>query len=131
LIGSQHFTFAPGVTTPTGGYNVDRSLNIGRSYWSFDLSGSYTYFDPKQSTAISVTPGFLFNTQNPATHYSAGNEFHSTGSSDSFCRNSLPSVLPAISLSKFPATPVVSLEQSMSAVFALLAFSAPWNRRKS
>jgi hypothetical protein len=54
--GNQHFTFSPGIVTPTGKCDPDNLLNVGRNYWSFDVSGSYTWFDPKKGTDISFTP---------------------------------------------------------------------------
>ena len=76
VIGNHHFQLSPGFTAPTGKYSVNDLLNTGRNYWSFDTSGTYTWFGPKVGTDISVTTGILANTTNPATQYHTGAEFH-------------------------------------------------------
>ncbi len=79
VAGDQHFTFAPGFTAPTGKYDIERLLNVGRNYWSFDIAGSYTWFDPKLGIDVSFTTGILLNSENPATNYHTGSEFHFDG----------------------------------------------------
>jgi len=74
--GNSHFTLMPGITVPTGKYDVNDALNTGRDYWSFDLAGTYTWFDPKTGIDFSLTPGLMFNATNPATGYRTGDEFH-------------------------------------------------------
>jgi hypothetical protein len=74
--GNHHFSFAPGVTVPTGSYSVNRLLNTGRNYWSVDIPGTYTWFDPQIGADISLTTGFMVNRTNPATNYHTGDEFH-------------------------------------------------------
>ncbi len=76
VIGNHHFQLSPGFTAPTGSYSVDRLLNTGRNYWSFDTAGIYTWFDPQIGTDISLTVGVLANTTNPATNYHTGAAFH-------------------------------------------------------
>src|SRR5277367_1874884 len=41
-----------------------------------DVAGSYTWFDPKLGFEVDLTPGVMFNAQNPATDYHTGTEFH-------------------------------------------------------
>ncbi|MGJ8544105.1 MAG: SphA family protein [Sulfitobacter sp.] len=74
--GNHHFTGAIGTYVPTGGYDIDRKINTGRNYWSPDLTGSYTYFDPQAGYEISVSAGVMYNFENPATDYRSGSEFH-------------------------------------------------------
>ena len=73
---NHHFSLAPAVTVPTGGYDVDRLLNPGRNYWSADIAGSYTWYNPASGAEISVTAGAMFNWKNPDTDYKTGNELH-------------------------------------------------------
>ena len=75
-MGNYNLSLQPGVTVPSGGYRTDRALNLGRNYWSFDMAGSFTWFDPTRGMDISVTPGVMFNTTNQATNYHTGTEFH-------------------------------------------------------
>ena len=75
-LGNYNLSLQPGVTVPSGGYRTDRALNLGRNYWSFDMAGSFTWFDPTRGMDISVTPGVMFNTTNQATNYHTGTEFH-------------------------------------------------------
>jgi len=84
VVGDHHITFAPGFTAPTGKYDVDSLLHVGRNYWTADIAGSYTWFDPKIGTDISITTGVLFNTANPATNYRTGDEFHFDGTVSQF-----------------------------------------------
>lgn len=70
--GNSHITFAPAITAPTGQYDPDYLLNISRHYWSFYVGGAYTWFDPQNGHEISISPGLLFNTENPTTNYHTG-----------------------------------------------------------
>jgi hypothetical protein len=64
------------IVAPTGHYDVNQPVNVGRNYWGFDTQLGLTYFNPKIGTEISVLTGILFNTPNNATQYKTGNEFH-------------------------------------------------------
>jgi hypothetical protein len=64
------------VIAPTGHHDPTNVLNVGRSYWAFDTQLGLTWFHKASGTEISVLPGILFNTTNPATDYRAGTEFH-------------------------------------------------------
>jgi hypothetical protein len=74
--GRPHLTFSPGISAPTGKYDADDLLNLGRNYWAFDLAGSYTWLHPTRGHEISLNAGFLFNNENPDTDYTTGTEFH-------------------------------------------------------
>ncbi len=63
------------IIVPTGGYSTSRVLNIGRNYFSFDTVLSMTYM-AKTGTEVSLVPGIMFNTENTATNYTTGTEFH-------------------------------------------------------
>jgi len=75
-VGNFHFRLAEVIIAPTGAYDTDRVVNIGRNYWAFDTVGAVTYFDPLMGIEMSVAPGVMFNTRNDATDYLTGTEFH-------------------------------------------------------
>jgi hypothetical protein len=74
--GNAHYKLTETVYVPTGGYHHGRLVNVGRNYWGFDTSLAVTWLNMKNGTEITVVPGILFNTKNPATDYKSGNEFH-------------------------------------------------------
>jgi len=64
------------VVAPTGRYKVNSLLNVGRNYWAFDTQLGVTWFHKATGTELTVLPGIMLNTSNPATDYRSGNEFH-------------------------------------------------------
>ena len=44
----RRLTAAPGIRPPTGIYDQNRVLNVGRNYWAFDNTVAYTWFNTKQ-----------------------------------------------------------------------------------
>ena len=74
--GDHHLTTALNIYAPTGAYSKDRMINLGRNYWSFDPTVSYTWLDSKRGHEFSAIAGFMFNTENQATEYRSGNAFH-------------------------------------------------------
>jgi hypothetical protein len=76
-LGDHNLTLAPaGIFAPTGSYEKDRLINLGRNYWSFDVAASYTWLHPRRGHEMSASVGFMFNTENPDTNYTTGTEFH-------------------------------------------------------
>jgi len=75
--GNIHFKVAEQIIAPTGHYNVNNVMNVGRNYWGFDTKAALTYLNMKRGLEISAAPGIEFNTKNEATDYRTGNEFHS------------------------------------------------------
>ena len=73
---SFHINLYEVITTPTGRYSTSRALNIGRNYFSFDTVLSMTWLNPSTGTEISLVPGIMVNTENTATNYTTGTEFH-------------------------------------------------------
>ena len=64
------------VVAPTGHYYVNSLINVGRNYWAFDTQLGITWFHKATGTELTVLPGIMLNTTNPATDYKSGNEFH-------------------------------------------------------
>lgn len=71
-----HFGLGCNVFLPTGSYSADRTINLGRNYWSFDPTLSFTWLNPKRGHEVSFVTGVVFNTENSATDYQTGTEFH-------------------------------------------------------
>ena len=63
-----------GIVVPTGAYDKDRYLNAGRNAWTFDNNFSATWTHDKFD--LSMTFGYMVNTENTATHYKTGDEVH-------------------------------------------------------
>ncbi len=73
--GVHNTTVGIAFNVPWGKYDVDNILNLGRNYWAFDPTVSYSYLDDK-GWDLSFTAGILFNQENPDTDYTTGDEFH-------------------------------------------------------
>ena len=50
----QHFTFKLGAYAPTGTFDADSALNTSRNYWTGEIGGAYTYFDPQTGFEASA-----------------------------------------------------------------------------
>jgi hypothetical protein len=74
--GDFNVKFTEYVVAPTGHYDVNNVINVGRNYWAFDTQLGLTWFHKATGTEVSVLPGIMFNTTNPATDYHTGTEFH-------------------------------------------------------
>jgi hypothetical protein len=75
-MGNFHFKLAETIIAPTGQYSVNKVVNLGRNYWSFDTIAATTWFDPDKGLAFSIQPGLMINTKNSDTDYRTGTEFH-------------------------------------------------------
>lgn len=75
-LGNFHFKIAEVIIIPTGAYDTDDAVNLGRNYWSFDTVAGITWFYESTGTAISLAPGIMVNTENDKTNYTSGTEFH-------------------------------------------------------
>ncbi len=74
--GEFNVKLAQWVVAPTGRYNVNSPINVGRNYWAFDTQLGITWFHKATGTELTVLPGLMLNTTNQATDYKSGNEFH-------------------------------------------------------
>jgi hypothetical protein len=89
--GLWSFKLWESIVAPTGGYDSSGSdlANLGRNYWSFDTVGAVTWFNPESGTEMSIAPGVMFNTENSATNYKTGTEFHVDFVANQFVSESL------------------------------------------
>ncbi|MGR9036057.1 MAG: SphA family protein [Gammaproteobacteria bacterium] len=75
-LGDVGINLSEAVFMPTGYYNADEIVNLGRNYWSFDTIAGLTWLHPTRGHEISFNVGFMSNTENDATQYQSGDEFH-------------------------------------------------------
>jgi hypothetical protein len=76
LVGDFAFKVAETIIAPTGGFELDEVVNLGRNYWAFDTTAAVTYFNSDTGTEVSIAPGIMANTRNGKTNYTTGAEFH-------------------------------------------------------
>ncbi len=70
-----HAAVACDINMPTGEYDEDDFASIGRNYWNFEPIIAVTYLT---EGGLELTAKFMydFNTENTATDYTSGQEFH-------------------------------------------------------
>jgi hypothetical protein len=76
LGGDLKYDVRLGIYAPSGGYDVGQIANTGRNYWTFEPGISASWVSSKIGTEVSVFAGFDFNTENDATDYRTGTQFH-------------------------------------------------------
>jgi hypothetical protein len=64
------------VYVPTGNYDEEELVNVGKNHWGFEPMINYTYLNEKNGFEFSAATGITFNTENHATDYRTGDEFH-------------------------------------------------------
>ena len=74
--GNYHHKVTQSVYVPIGAYTDGKLANAGKNYWGFDTTYAMTWVNMKTGDEVSIAPGILFNTENSATNYKSGNEFH-------------------------------------------------------
>ena len=74
--GKLHCAFSQTIVSPTGDYDVDKPLNVGLNYWSFDSNLAMTYLDLESGRDVSVSLGYMYNTENDDTDYKSGASLH-------------------------------------------------------
>jgi hypothetical protein len=74
--GDFHVKLAELIVVPTGHYDSGDTVNVGRNYWAFDTQLGLTWLSSETGTEVSLLPGIMFNTENDATDYRSGDEFH-------------------------------------------------------
>jgi hypothetical protein len=74
--GNWHFNLYELITTPTGDYDINNAVNLGRNYWSFDTVFALTHLNLENGREYSLVTGLMINTENDDTNYESGNELH-------------------------------------------------------
>jgi hypothetical protein len=74
--GDFNVNLSEAVFMPSGFYDADEIVNLGKNYWSFDTILGLTWLHPTRGHEISFNVGFMSNTENDATQYQSGDEFH-------------------------------------------------------
>ena len=77
--GNWHWNLYEAIFIPTGKFDAQSSLNLGRNYFSFDTVFATTWLDQKAGIEISVVQGLMVNTENTDTHFKTGSELHIDG----------------------------------------------------
>lgn len=75
-LGQFHIMTFGNVYAPVGSYNPNRRLNTGLNRVAIEPNVAVTWLQPKYGQEVSISMGYTVNFQNPATHYTTGNEFH-------------------------------------------------------
>ena len=75
--GPHHTRLSLGIVAPWGTVDESSMLSVGRDYWSFDPSVSYTYLGDS-GWDLSATAGVMFNLDHSLTgpNYKTGDEAH-------------------------------------------------------
>jgi hypothetical protein len=61
---------------PTGAYDRQRPVNVGRNHWAVEPMVALTYLNEASGLEVSGATGVTFNQKNPATEYKSGTELH-------------------------------------------------------
>jgi hypothetical protein len=68
-----------GVYAPSGAYEKGALANLGKNFWTFEPTVSFSWLSSKIGTEVTLFTGMDFNTMNEATDYQTGIEFHLDG----------------------------------------------------
>jgi hypothetical protein len=74
--GNFHFNLYETITAPTAVFDRNDFPNISRNQWSFDTVLAMTWLDWNYGLEVSLVPGVILNTEDLATKYQTGAEFH-------------------------------------------------------
>jgi len=74
-LGECHIVLSPLIYVPTGYYNPHTLTNLGMNYVTFDGNVAFTWLSPK-GYELSFNTGYMVSTENEATQYLSGQEFH-------------------------------------------------------
>jgi hypothetical protein len=61
---------------PTGAYDKQRMLNLGKNRWALEPDAGVTWMNENYGQEVSLFVGYTTSLKNPATHYRSGDEFH-------------------------------------------------------
>jgi hypothetical protein len=68
-----------GVYAPSGEYQQGALANLGKNFWTFEPALSLSWLSSKIGTEVTVFAAMDFNTENDATDYQTGSQFHLDG----------------------------------------------------
>ncbi len=71
-----HVDFFGGIYAPTGQYQTNQLANLGLGYWTFEPGVLASYLSQKNGFEFTTYLGYDINTENTATHYLSGQQFH-------------------------------------------------------
>jgi hypothetical protein len=74
--GNNHYTAGMSLYLPTGQYDAEEMINLGRNYTTINPFLAYTWLDPKSGRELSLGMGYLWNSENSETDYQSGSEIH-------------------------------------------------------
>lgn len=74
--GRMHYMAVLNAYVPTGSYDVNRAVNVGKNRWAIEPMAAVTYLNEKTGLELSAAAGLTFNRRNPDTDYKSGNELH-------------------------------------------------------
>jgi hypothetical protein len=77
--GNFHWQIGVAANVPVGDYHPGEIANIAFNRWAVDPFATFTWLDPAIGIDVSGAVGVTFNSENPATDYKTGNEFHLEG----------------------------------------------------
>lgn len=70
-----HYVLGLDINTPTGDYDKNSIVNLGRNYWNLEPLVAFSYVQPEGVNA-DLKIMYDFNFKNDATKYTSGQEFH-------------------------------------------------------
>ena len=76
LGGDLKYDVRLGIYAPTGKYEVGSLANLGRNYWTFEPAFTVSFLSSKIGLEASAYAAVDFNTNNTATDYQTGTQFH-------------------------------------------------------
>ncbi|MEI7430134.1 MAG: transporter [Betaproteobacteria bacterium] len=74
--GRLHSMAMLNVYAPTGSYDKNRLINVGRNHWAVEPMAALTYLNETSGLEVSGAAGLTINQKNPDTEYKSGQEFH-------------------------------------------------------
>jgi hypothetical protein len=71
-----HVDLFGGIYAPSGGYQKNKLANQGLGYWTFEPGVTLSYLGQKNGFEFTTYIGYDINTENTATDYHSGQQFH-------------------------------------------------------
>lgn len=74
--GQFHLSGALLLYAPTGSYDRQRVIDIGTNRWAIEPDIGFTWMSEGTGREFSLFTGYTINSENTATHYRSGDEYH-------------------------------------------------------